>query len=190
MKKISLSIRVMLLLTFIAGILCGCKQDKNSFDNAYDILEEYVASGAYKEYITDASYPDGLEYVIYDLNADDIPELLIDAGDPAPFFNTWLFALKDESVVLVTEQYGYGQFRYSAEQNLIIGTPEFRPFDGTGYAPFYQLVDTNIENVFSIVQDLGVWYYDDGNARSEINEAERESYFADVVSFEWLPIEN
>lgn len=185
MKKFSLSI-CLLLFVFIVGALCGCKQENDD----YDIWEKFVASGTYKEYITDESYLSTLEYAIYDLNADGVPELLMDAGDPAPFFNTWLFALEEKNVVLVAEHYGYGQYRYATEQNLIIGTPEFRPFDGTGYYPFYKLDGTNYENSFSILQDEGVWYYDDKNERMEITEADSNTYFSDAITFEWVPIEN
>lgn len=159
-------------------------------EEAYNIWEEFLISGEYKKYISDDIATDELEYVIYDINTDDIPEMLIQSISERPFFNTWLFVLQGESIKLANEQYGYGQYRYSLRQGAIIGSPEWRPFDGTGYSPFYRLNKTSFEFVFQIMQDEWVWYYIDENNKTEISEEERASYFTDIVWFEWLPVDS
>ena len=154
------------------------------------IFEEFVYSGAYRQYISSDYAVDELEYTIYDLNNDGIPELLIQSTNNRPWFSTWLFALHGKSVVLISEDSGYGQYRYLASKNLIIGSPEWKPFGGTGYSPFYCWDGKNFSFAFEIVQDMEIWYYCDEESKVEISDDERATYFSDIVWFDWLPIES
>ena len=155
---------------------------------AKSCIEEFLVSGEYKKYMSEFIDDSNLEYVIFDINSDDIPELIIDSRDGTSFYTTWIFVFDGDSIILADEQYGYGTYSYSPSQNAVIGSPEFRPFAGTSYAPFYRLVGTKFEFVFQIGQDEGAWYYSDGTNRRLINDEERDSYFNDKVWFDWMHI--
>ena len=156
-----------------------------------ELLKNFIASKAYRTYVTsDQVVLDELQYVIYDLNADGTPELLIQCTMDSPFFFTWLFAVKNQAVVLINEDYGYGQYRYSPSQNAVIGSPEFKPFGGMGYSPFYRLSGTNFEHAFDIVIDQGSYYYNSDNTKKELTEQERAAYFDDAVWFDWSDMDS
>ncbi|MCD8020805.1 MAG: hypothetical protein LUF92_14880 [Clostridiales bacterium] len=157
---------------------------------------EFLTSGNYLDYTDDweTSYfgaPTGWEemspeYVIVDLNADGVKELLIQATYDSPFYTTWTFALDGSDIVFVGGVYGYGSYRYSSSLNAVLVSPELKPFSGTGYYPFYQLQDVEYIYSFSICQDEGTWYFADADGnRRIISDNERESYFADVEYFGW-----
>lgn len=111
------------------------------------ILNEFISGGSYKKYTSGYS---NLSYVITDLNADNVSELLIDSADGLGFFRTWTFVLDSQkNVVNVNEMYGYGRFRYSSAYNMIAGSPETRPMPSAWYWPFYKLNGTKLEYVFS-----------------------------------------
>ena len=111
------------------------------------ILNEFISGGSYKKYTSGYS---NLSYVITDLNADKVSELLIDSADGLGFFRTWTFALDSQkNVVNVNEMYGYGRFRYSSAYNMIAGSPETRPMPSAWDWPFYRLNGTKLEYVFS-----------------------------------------
>ena len=111
------------------------------------ILSEFISGGSYKKYTSGYS---NLSYVITDLNADSVPELLIESADGLGFFRTWIFVLDSKkNVVKVNETYGYGQFRYSSTYDVIAGSPETRPMPSAWDWPFYKLNGTKLEYVFS-----------------------------------------
>jgi len=148
------------------------------------IWDNFIASEGYLTHTKDWDAT-SLEYVITDLNSDGISDLIIQSESDAPFYNTWIFFLDGKEIVLVNETYGYGSFRYSPSQNAIIGSPEWKPFLGTGYSPFYKLNGTQLEYVFEIGQDEGQSFYSDDSGRRDISDNERISYYADVVNFQW-----
>lgn len=158
-------------------------------DEAISLWTEFLISENYSDYTKDWDKT-SLEYVIADLNADTIPELLIQSSSDRPFFNTWVFTLKNKDIFFVNEMYGYGSFRYSPSNNMIIGTPEWKPFSGTGYSPFYRLEGTQLEYMFGIVQDEGKSYYSDSNGRKEISDDERFAYYSNAVNFEWCQVQS
>lgn len=155
--------------------------------NSEDVWKEFINSGQYKSYITEGNVLSA-EYVIYDINKDENTELLIETTSEAPFYYTWLFTLEGNEVILVYENYGYGQFRYSPTYNAVLVSPETRPFSGTGVTPFYQLEGSNFNHKFTIMQDMGENYYSDITGEKSISDEERNKYFADVVQFEWSKI--
>lgn len=147
--------------------------------------QEFLQSGKYKSYLKEGN-TSTLKYAEYDLNQDGSPELLMEADDGASFYYTWLFTMKNNKPSLVYESYGYGEYRYSPEQNAVLVSPETKPFSGTGYNSFYQLKGSKFQLKFTISEDQGEIYYSDEaeNSRS-ITETERKKYFKDVVTFEW-----
>ena len=155
-------------------------------EDATSLWNEFLTSGNYSSYIGDQSTA-SLEYVITDLNADVIPELLIQSTTEAPFMTTWTFVLNNTNIVLANEMYGYGSFRYSPSQNAVIGSPECRPFQGTGWSPFYQLEGTELKYKFQVGED-GQSYYSDDSGYKNISDDERASYYADAVDFDWSKI--
>ena len=164
--------------------------NNSNSESANKLWEDFLISGEYKKYLSDYIQSDDLEYVIYDINSDSIPEMLIQLTSDMPFYNTWVFALQGDSIQLVNEQYGYGQYCYSPSQNLIIGSPEFKPFAGTGYMPFYRLNGMHFEFAFEILQDGGICYYSTGDNKTQISEQEYSSYLTDKVWFEWASVKS
>lgn len=156
-------------------------------ENATSLWNEFLTSGNYSSYIGDQSTA-SLEYVITDLNADGVPELLIQSTTDAPFMTTWTFVLNNADTVLANEMYGYGSFRYSPSQNAVIGSPECRPFQGTGWSPFYQLEGTELKYKFQVGEDEGQSYYSDDSGYKNISDDERASYYADAVDFDWIKL--
>lgn len=162
-------------------------------DHSREIWEKFLTSGEYKTHLSNFAQSIGreietneLEYAIYDVNADDVPELLIQFTSDTPFYNTWLFTLQKDSIQFVNEQYGYGQYCYSPSQNAVIGSPEWKPFGGTGYWPFYRLNGISFDSVSTLEMSDNVFYYIDAkNVEKKISEAEFDSYFADKVSLDW-----
>ena len=65
-------------------------------DHSREIWEKFLTSGEYKTHLSNFAQSIGreietneLEYAIYDVNADDVPELLIQFTSDTPFYNTW-----------------------------------------------------------------------------------------------------
>jgi hypothetical protein len=164
-------------------------ENSNSPDDATAIWEDFLIAGDYSTFTAGWSET-SLEYTIADLNADAIPELLIQSSVDAPFYSTWLFVLDNTDIVLSSETYGYGSFRYSPSNNAVIGSPEWRPFSGTGYSPFYSLCGTQMEYIFQIGQDEGQSYYSDSTGVKSISDEERSAYYTDVINFEWKQIQS
>lgn len=157
-------------------------------DEALEIWNTFIQTGNYTEY-TKEDNTQIWEYVIYDINDDEIPELLIQEykeGDG--WCNTWLFTLDEKEIVLACQIYGYGSFRYSPSNNAIAVSPEFKLFEGTSCAPFYKLSGITWEYAFTIYQDGGIWFYSDASGDKEISDDERENYYDDIVYFEWKEI--
>ncbi len=163
---------------------------------AVSIWENFIKSEEYEDYTNEYNQKMSgkilnriKEYVIADVNADTIPELLIQFGDGLNFCNTWLFALDDRDIKLSYESYGYGSYRYSPSYNAVIATPSFRPFSGTGYAPFYTLQDMELKDLFVVGKDEGNSYYSDSDGRKDISDEERFAYFSDCENFDWQKIQ-
>lgn len=159
----------------------------NERPNSEDILKNFLNSGQYKFNI-DQGDDLSLEYVLYDINNDENMELLIESTSDAPFYYTWLFTLKGDEVVLVYEGYGYGQFRYSPIYNLVLTSSETKPFSGFGAIPFYQLEGNNFNHKFTLMQNMGKYYYCDISGEKMISSEERNKYFIDVIQFKWNKI--
>ena len=147
--------------------------------------EDFIATGAFWNHISDSEQYKGntLEYAIYDLNADGVKELVLQGSWDPPFYFTFLFVMDNGKIVLANEDYGYGSYRYSPKQNMIIGVSETKSFNGTGYCPFYSLAGGEFRYEFTVGQDMGESFYYDGSNMTTISDEERSSYFEDAV---WL----
>lgn len=191
MKKIvSLSLCLMLGICPVsvsAEAVQNTAADKNGAENTDAFWEEFLSSGKYESYFTSKDFTP-TEYVIYDINDDETPELMMEADSDEPFYYTWLFTREEEEVTLAYEGYGYGQFRYSPTYQAILLPPETKPFSGTAVTSFYALDEKNFEEQFVIIQDMGINYYSDEFEERELSEEERNQYFADIVMFEWKEI--
>lgn len=161
--------------------------EENKMDNNDTFWEEFLISNQYESYSASKEFIP-TDYVIYDINNDESPELMLEATSDAPFYYTWMFTREESEVTLAYEGYGYGEFRYSPTYQSILLPSETKPFSGTGVTPFYQLEGKNFEEKFCIIQDMGVNYYTDESGEREISDDERNQYFADTVWFEWNKI--
>lgn len=166
----------------------GVKTESLTSNEATAIWKDFLLFERYSGYTKDWAEA-SLEYTISDLNADTIPELLMQSLMDTPFTNTWVFVLKSKDIFLANETYGYGSFRYSPNNNLVIGTPMLKPSVETAeYSPFYRLSGTQFEYVFGVGKDEGKILYKDAQGQREISENEGASYFADAIDFEWSPV--
>lgn len=156
-----------------------------SVEKASALMSNFIHSGQYKNCIDEFYLNYNLEYVIQDINADGLPELIMQSDFDKPFYITWLFALDGENVVLVNENYGYGMYRYSPKYKALLISPETRPFLGTGAAPFYILEGTEFKELFVVGEDVGEAFYSDASGTKSITQEERSAYFNDVVNFEF-----
>ena len=163
------------------------------------ILSEFISGGNYKRYTNGYS---NLSYAIADLNADSVPELLIESKTEASgFYVTWVFTLdKNKNVVpvkvedseLVLEEYasyGYGQFGYSQKYKAVIVSTTFRSNSNLGDIPFYKLQGTSLKHSFNIVWDKwdnpSNYRYDSNGNKTEITKSEIEVYKQELIDFSW-----
>lgn len=171
-----------------------------------DFWETFVSSQGYSSYDIPSQNDDVAKdmqpqkYVISDINGDRLPELLLHGsqkGDQS-FGITWIFALDNDTPVLIGHQtkygnsnywYGYGECSYSSKYNAIVFIPT-RPSVGTGtICNFYKIGSSTAKSIFSILRDgtmgTGLWYYADESGQRVINEAEGMSYLAGRQSLDW-----
>lgn len=162
----------------------------------YDDSDKGVDSGMAEMYYDDALEDKAtLQYAIADLNADSIPELLLESYRDMPFFFTWVFTRDHDNIVLVDGTYGYGDYRYSPGQNAVLGSPEVKPSLAIGGScPFYKLDGIKWEFAFSVGNIIDTssgeehFFVSDGTNNKDITEEERDAYFQDAVDFDWKPV--
>lgn len=194
--------KILLTVFLIAILLCACattndtvstnsekpavSKVNSSQNNADDLLNSFITSKDYLKYTTNEHE---LSYVITDLNADGINELLMQCEEETEFHDMWIFAIQNDSVSLVFEHYGFGSFRYSPSQNAIIVPPEFRPFNGASNYGFYTLDGNEMKFKFSVGEsDIDKYFIRTDSGSEEITNQELSSYFTDAVNFEWIKI--
>ena len=152
--------------------------------------DDFIKSNKYKDYITDFNQWSSLEYTIYDINQDNNYELLIEAKDDAPFYNTWLFALnRNQNIEIINECYGYGQFRYSSRYNAVIISSEIKPMLEANTLAFYELKDSKFILKFEIGNDIDQNYILENNEKKNITFEEKQEYLLDIVYFKWQILE-
>ena len=166
------------------------------------ILSEFISGGSYKKYTSGYSK---LSYVITDLNADSVPELLIQSESDTDkyFYVTWVFTLNknknvvpvklDDSDLLIDEYgiYGCGSFGYSKKYNAVRVSTVFRSNANLGTATFYKLQGTNLKFSFSVGWDNPSNYkYDSNGNKTGITESERNAYTHEFTDFSWTKIGN
>ncbi len=197
-------VKIILSISLIAILLCGCavadnkvstnsessvvSANNSSQNNADDLLKTFISSKKYLEYTTDKHE---LSYVITDLNADGVNELLMQCEEETEFHDMWLFAIRNDAVSLFFKHYGFGSFRYSPSQNAVIVPPEFRPFIGASHYAFYTLEKGELKLKFSVGEtDVEKYSYWTDESKKEITKDEFSAYFTDAVNFEWIKIDN
>lgn len=160
-------------------------------EEAVSIWENFIQSQEYESFTKDyeEKYIGEKEYAIADVNADFIPELLIQFIEPKPsneFCNTWLFVLDNRDIKLSYESYGYGRYVYSSKYNAIQVTPVNRTYFQSFYLNFFVLQDSEFKFLFGTGKDEGTpYYYSDSEERREISEEELSEYLADREGFDW-----
>ena len=144
------------------------------------IWENFIQSQEYENFTKDyeEKYIGEKEYAIADVNADSIPELLIQFIEPSnEFCNTWLFVLDNRDIKLSYESYGYGRYMYSSKYNAIQVTPVNRTYFQSFYLNFFVLQDSEFKFLFGAGKDEGTpYYYSDSEERREISEEELSEY--------------
>ena len=140
-------------------------------------------------------------YVIDDLNADGISELLICAKESDGFYFTWTFVYSQGEVVLIDEFYGYGQYRYSTAYNAVVVPGETRSSVYYVCISFYQINGTEFNWLFSIIYDGYnemissldgelLWYYCDSSGNSLMDTTYSDSEYSEgIEDLAWVPLE-
>lgn len=158
-------------------------------EEAVSIWENFIQSQEYENFTKDyeEKYIGEKEYAIADVNADSIPELLIQFIEPSnEFCNTWLFVLDNRDIKLSYESYGYGRYMYSSKYNAIQVTPVNRTYFQSFYLNFFVLQDSEFKFLFGAGKDEGTpYYYSDSEERREISEEELSEYLSDRKGFDW-----
>lgn len=163
--------------------------------NSNEFWMDFLVTGNYAQYIDEEWADSPLEYVLYDINGDGILELLIQATRDMPFFNTWLFTIDAGEAVLVNEQYGYGEYRYSTEYKAILISGDFRPsMDVTVLQTFCELTKTELVAKFVVATEHNnteseSYYFEDETERKVITQEERDKYFSEIILFEWTALD-
>lgn len=163
--------------------------------NSNEFWMDFLETGDYAQYVDEEWTDSPLEYVLYDINGDGILELLIQATRDMPFFNTWLFTIDAGEAVLVNEQYGYGEYRYSPEYKAILISGDFRPFmDVTVLQTFCELTKTELVTKFVVATEhnnteLESYYFEGETGRKVITQEERDKYFSEIILFEWTDLD-
>lgn len=165
------------------------------------VLNEFISGGEYKSYTYGYS---NLKYVITDINADTVPELLIQSNEKGYFHTTWVFALnKNKRIIPVTlddndservyiNTYGikgYGSFAYSKKYNAVKVSPTFRPNNKLSVDSFYKLQGTSLKYSFGVGHDEwdnpSTFKYDSNGNKTAITESERNAYTNEFTDFSW-----
>ena len=146
-------------------------------DYGYDSFEDYVDEGH------------EIYYVLADLNADGVSELLICADDGIDFYFTWTFVYYQGEVCLINEFYGYGQYRYSSAYNAVVVPCETGHDASTDTVNFYQIDGSNFNWLFSLIYDTGTWYYSDSSGTEAMDTTYSESEYSEgIENLEWISV--
>ena len=187
-------------------------EEETEADAAYNALLDFVENEGYLSAITLSDYgydsfedllDNGCEpyYVIDDLNADGISELLICAKESDGFYFTWTFVYSQGEVVLIDEFYGYGQYRYSTAYNAVVVPGETRSSVYYVCISFYQINGTEFNWLFSIIYDGYnemissldgelLWYYCDSSGNSLMDTTYSDSEYSEgIENLAWVPLE-
>ena len=167
------------------------EETAGSVQETYDYLLE---SGDYNNYTSDwMAAPES--YSILDINQDQIPELMIHSAGDSGWSNTLLYAYDPDSqaVKMVQDIYHYADIQYSDEYKAITFS-EVRSALMYGGQDYYTLDGAELTYEFSVGWESdgthdGIGYYMYQNdTRTEISEAESDSYFSELTEIEKISL--
>lgn len=181
-----------------------------------------TAINAYKKYILEKKYVTDYQnyfketdinmtalynvgYIIYDLNRDGVPELIINDSfekQSSEWFIDMIYTFDGSSVKKVDSIYNYMGIKYKPNTQEIIYA-EIRPTSVVGVYGFYKLINDKFIYTKSVGHDRGYYdvytgkyeydkhfYSDPKTTLKDITEAEEKAYFKDIVSFSYQNINN
>lgn len=144
-------------------------------------------------------------YIIYDLNRDGVPELIINDSfekQSSEWFIDMIYTFDGTSVKKVDSIYNYMGIKYNPSTQEIVYT-EIRPTYVVGAYSFYKLINDKFIYTKSVGHDRGYFdvytgkyeydkhfYSDPKTTLKEISEKEEQAYFKDIVSFSYQNINN
>ena len=167
------------------------EETAGSVQETYDYLLE---SGDYNNYTSDwMAAPES--YSILDINQDQIPEFMIHSAGDSGWSNTLLYAYDPDSqaVKMVQDIYHYADIQYSDEYKAITFS-EVRSALMYGGQDYYTLDGAELTYEFSVGWESdgthdGIGYYMYQNdTRTEISEAEIDSYFSELTEIEKISL--
>lgn len=158
------------------------------------IYMSYLRNKEYKIY-TDEWYEKPIEYSIYDINKDYIPELIINSDSSMGWFNTMIctYDTKRNEVVVMKDVYNWGGIRHYAE-NILYTEVRYGLAGGYGGEEFYKIQNNTLtEHCFVGFRqgDNGTIYYiKEGNTERIISKLEYNIIFSNVKDFEYELLKN
>lgn len=157
--------------------------EENSKINEEEIYMSYLKNKEYESLTADwITAP--TKYALYDLDGNDILELMI-ISDDYGFGNTLILTYDPvkEKIEKIWDQYIYGGLRYHEGRKEIVYS-QTKPFAGSSEATFTSLVNGEIVTVRSVYQDGETYYTLEGKDRKEITNEEYRAYFDDLIYFD------
>lgn len=157
--------------------------EENSNINEEEIYMSYLKNREY-ENLTSNWITAPIKYALYDLDGNDILELMI-ISDDYGFGNTLILTYDpvEEKIKKVWDQYIYGGLRYHEGRKEIVYS-QTKPFAGASEATFASLVNGEIVTVRSVYQSEETYYTLEGKDRKEITSEEYRAYFDDLIYFD------
>lgn len=183
MKKIALIIIFLLILT-------GCTKK----DNYEEIFEEFINN---KEYLKDfTNISDSINYNYYysmfDLDNDNIKELIIIIKDDTDFETNLFYKIEDNKVSFIDKKYHYGNLSFNTIDKAIIYS-EYRPSLSYGWVyELYKLESNSFNNIKNYVIEIDnnnyKYYinYDKDN-KEDITKEEYDKYMDNNIIIERKP---
>lgn len=170
------------------------------YDNIVNLYNTFVNEKAYEQYINDWS-ESASEYAILDINQDGIPELLINSELDIEWQNTVFFSydIALGKIVYIDDIYHFADIRYSSRYKAIEYT-DIRPNILSGISYFNVIKDKEFICVFTVgwdttdleANDMEIYNFvnEFGKEDKRIENEEREEYFSELKSIDFISLPN
>ena len=175
-----------ILFLVICIITTGCATKEEKVEKQEEQKNEESISDIYETSNWDVTPS---EYIIFDINKDNIEELLIKASDDGGFDYTLILSYDKEKkeIIKIDNLYGYGSLSYDDKTNAITYS-ETRPTSMLGGYGFYVLKDNKLELDKTIGQENGEFFIIKNKERKSITEDEQKGYYEKVEDFEYISL--
>jgi len=186
-----------------------CRNMRNStFDNTAKRWESFVSGRQYNSTIS-PNNPSYLEYAIFDITGDHVPELILSEpaySSPDGWTNNWIFSMASGTPKLLggwrsdatgqkeyTEKfYGYGSIYYQPKYNTVHLPSMLRGDLMINESSFYMVSGSELQFSYSVGYDKttagGGYFYTDSGGSTHITEQQYSSYISSGIHFDWKSV--